>query len=85
MPTRDPFPPLLLLVGLAPIFIWSAIHPRDPLTWYLEAAPVMAGLLVLAVTYPRFKFTHLPYTLIWLDSAILLVGAHFTYWWELAR
>jgi uncharacterized membrane protein YjdF len=42
-------------------------------------------LLVLTVTYPRFKFTHLPYTLIWLHSAILLVGAHFTYWWELAR
>jgi putative membrane protein len=69
----------VLLLALLAIFIWSAIGPRDRLTWWLEAFPVIVGVPLLIAIYPRFRFTPLVYVLIFLHAAVLLVGAHYTY------
>jgi putative membrane protein len=71
--------PLALSAALAPVLIWSAIGPRDRATWWLEAAPVLVALPVLAATFRRLPLTPLAYALIWLHAVILLVGAHYTY------
>lgn len=68
-----------LLASLAAIFAWSAIRPRDLFTWFLEVAPAALGLVVLAATYRRFRFTNLAYTLLWAHAIILIVGGHYTY------
>lgn len=72
-----------LLLGLAlsfvAAFIWSAINPRDRLTWSLEVFPAVGGFGILALTYRRFRFTALAYALIWIHALILLVGGHYTY------
>ena len=39
----------------------------------------MAGLIVLAATYRRFRFTTLCYTVIALHICLLCVGGHYTY------
>lgn len=70
---------VLLLVGLAILLIWSMITPHDWPTWFLEAAPVLIALPLLAATYRGFPLSRLAYGMIWLHAAILLIGAHYTY------
>ena len=59
--------------------LWSAIHPRDRLTWLLEVVPALLAILVLALSYSRFRLTPLAYWLILLHSVILMIGGHYTY------
>jgi putative membrane protein len=68
-----------LLLVLAAVFVWSAIAPHDRFTWYLESAPVMIAVPVLAATYRRFALSELAYVMIALHAVVLLVGAHYTY------
>ena len=67
---------IAVLVG---VFIWSAIEPKDRLTWLLEVFPVIIGVIVLAATYNSFRLTPLLYVLILLHCVVLLVGGHYTY------
>ena len=66
-------------VIFAGVFIWSAIAPKDQLTWLLEVSPAVIGAAVLALTYRSFKLTSLLYVLILLHCIVLLVGGHYTY------
>lgn len=59
--------------------IWSAVSPHDYFTWFLEAAPALIGLAILAATHERFPLTSLTYTLILIHCLILFLGAHYTY------
>lgn len=70
---------LCLLSTLLAIYIWSVIKPADLFTWFLEMFPALLGTAVLLLTYRRFRFTPMTYTLIWGHAIILLVGAHYTY------
>lgn len=64
---------LVLVVGLG-------IAPQaDRVTWFLESFPVMAALVLLALTRRIFPLTRLAYRVIWLFSLILLVGGHYSY------
>lgn len=71
------------VLGLAIVFavtlVWSWIGAKDRLTWWLEAAPALAALLILAFTATRFPLTRLSYWLICGHALVLLVGAHYTY------
>ncbi|MFO0480896.1 MAG: DUF2238 domain-containing protein [bacterium] len=84
MPGTPPSPPgpavpALLWLAVAAVTAWSAIAPKDGLTWWLEALPALVVLLLLPGIYARFRFTTLAYVLIALHAAVLLVGAHYTY------
>ena len=68
-----------LLSVLALIFIWSAIHPYDYFTWFLEVSPVIIALPILVCSYKNFPLTPLLYILILLHAIILMVGGHYTY------
>jgi putative membrane protein len=68
-----------LLATVAAVILWSGWRPYDRLTWWLEASPGLAGLIILATTYRRFRFTTLCYTLIALHICVLCVGGHYTY------
>lgn len=61
------------------VFIWSVINPKDLFTWFLEVLPALIALIVLALTYKKFQFTPLVYTLILIHCIILMVGGHYTY------
>ncbi|HEY5500187.1 MAG TPA: DUF2238 domain-containing protein [Bacteroidales bacterium] len=66
---------VLFLVGL----IVSGVHPHDYFTWILEVFPAVIGLLVLILTFQKFRFTDLIYVLILAHCYILFVGGHYTY------
>ncbi|MHB9094977.1 MAG: DUF2238 domain-containing protein [Eubacteriales bacterium] len=68
-----------LLVSFVGIFIWSVINPRDLFTWFLEVLPAVIGLIVILVTYNKFRLTNLTYVLIWIHAIILVIGGHYTY------
>lgn len=64
---------------LAPVICWSWINPLDRITWWLEAAPAVAGLVLLWWYRARFPLSTCLLLLIWLHSVLLLVGGHYTY------
>jgi putative membrane protein len=72
-------PPWKQLALVLAVLVWSGIEPRDRLTWWLEVAPVLIALPVLAFTWRRFPFTPLAYGLMTLHALILMVGGHYTY------
>ena len=77
---RRPHPfHLVLLFAVAMVFCWSAWRPYDRLTWWLETAPALAGVVILIATYRRFRLTTLCYTLIAFHICVLCVGGHYTY------
>ncbi len=68
-----------LLLSLVVLLGLSGIHPHDYFTWVLEVFPILIGVPILVWVYPRFRFTRLVYTLLWLHAIILMVGGHYTY------
>jgi putative membrane protein len=71
--------PAALLIIFLFVLVWSGVSPRDRFTWVLEVAPAVIGVLILAATYRRFRFTSLVYGLMCLQAMVLLVGGHYTY------
>jgi putative membrane protein len=69
----------ILLLAVLAVFVWSGIRPRERFTWVLETFPVMIALPLLLITYRRFRFTPLTYTLMALHAIVLLVGGRYTY------
>jgi putative membrane protein len=67
------------LVLFFSVLIWSAINPKDYLTWLLETAPAMAAFIVMMATRQSFPLTGLAYGLILVLSLILMIGGHYTY------
>ena len=61
------------------MFVWSAINPKDQLTWFFEVLPAIIGIIVLAITFNSFRLTSLLYFLILVHCVILMIGAHYTY------
>jgi putative membrane protein len=58
---------------------WSGIGPEDRATWWMEVAPVLIALPLMAVTWRRFPLTPLVYWLVAVHAVILVVGGHYTY------
>ncbi len=68
------------LLGLTLLLlVWSAINPYERFTWFLEVLPAILGVLILIITFKRFKFTNFIYILIFFHCVILIIGGHYTY------
>jgi putative membrane protein len=78
MPNLSRYHAFLLTAVLA-VFAASAIRPFDRLTWWLEVMPTILGLIALAVTWTRFRFSDVVLTFIALHMILLCVGGHYTY------
>ena len=75
--TREPH---ALLIAVIFFLLISGFEPvADRLTWFLETAPVMIGILILAPTYRSFPLTPLLYRLLALHALILMIGGYYTY------
>ncbi len=72
-------PGILWIAIFTVTLVWSGIAPKETLTWFLEVAPAMIGLVILALTRRRFPLTPLTYLLILVHSIILMIGGHYTY------
>jgi putative membrane protein len=72
-------PLALYLLFLLPVFTWSAISPRDIVTWLAEVFPLFAGIIIMIKSNKDFPLTPFSYTVIFIGSFLMLVGAHYTY------
>ena len=71
---------LIWFVGLfVPVLAWSWIHPHDRFTWWLESAPIVAGIPLIVALQKTFPLSSLLLVLISLHGVILIVGGHYTY------
>lgn len=68
---------LLLLFLLSSVF--SFIGCKEVFTWFLECIPAFLGVLVLLLTYKKFRFSNFTYLMIFIHCIILIVGGHYTY------
>lgn len=59
--------------------VWSAIDPKDQLTWVLEVLPAVVGGALVLATRKTFPLTPLLYLLVLIHCVILMVGGHYTY------
>lgn len=67
-----------LIVFLA-VLVWSAIHPHDYFTWFLEVFPALIGVVLIIATHKKFPLTPLLIALLCLHAIILMIGGHYTY------
>lgn len=61
------------------ILIWSVINPKENFTCFLEIFPAILGVLILILTFKKFRFTDFTYFLILIHCIILFIGGHYTY------
>jgi putative membrane protein len=72
--------PLRLLVVLGLVCLGTGIAPAaGRVSWLLEVAPGLLGVLVLVATYHRFPMSHLVYALVLVHFCILAYGGFYTY------
>lgn len=69
----------ILLIAIATVLLWSWFNPYDRATWWMEALPVLIGVVVLIATRRHFPLTRLLYYLLFIHGIILVVGAHYSY------
>jgi len=81
MRVREASPRLhaILLALVVLVLLWSGYKPRDFLTWCLEVVPVPIAFALIAMAYPRWRFTPLVLTLVAVHAVILMVGGKYTY------
>lgn len=73
--------PLHLALAVIVLFVlaWSGFAPYDRATWWMEIAPALAALPLMAGTYRSYRLTDLLYVLIAVHCVILMVGGAYTY------
>lgn len=93
---HSPRLPIALSIVVFAALVVSGIGPYDRATWWLEVAPVLIVVPLLAATWSRFPLTPIAYWLIAIHALILILGGHYTYarvplgfwfqdWFDLAR
>jgi putative membrane protein len=76
--SRD-FPLVVLGSAVLGALVLSGIAPHDRATWWMEVAPVLIVIPLLAATHGRFPLTRLLYILISLHALVLILGGAYTY------
>lgn len=71
---------LLILGAVFGLFwVWLAIAPFDRKDWALENLLVAAFAVGIALSYRKFTFSRISYSLIFVFLCLHTIGAHFTY------
>jgi len=78
---RIPIPSVLALLAalFAVEFAVLAIAPTSRSDWLLENALSVAAIAALALSYRRFVFSRISYTMIFVFLSLHEIGAHYTY------
>ena len=87
---------VVLSVIVVATLSWSAVHPFDWLTWWMEVSWVLVGFPIVAWLALRHGITRILLVLLSMHAVILVIGGHYTYekvpaglwvqeWFDLAR
>lgn len=78
-PRAQVFRGIILVVITLAVLAWSAWHPKDRFTWFLETVPVMAGLCIILPLRKRFPLTPTLQVGLAIHGIILMVGGKYNY------
>lgn len=70
---------LALAAAVLAVLAWSGIAPYDRATWWMEVAPALVAMPLMAATYRSYRLTDLLYALIAVHCVILMIGGAYTY------
>lgn len=71
--------PLLLLGILCVLSVVSYIYSYDTQVWWTEFTSVAFLLLLLGLSYKKFKFSNMAYFILFLWAVLQLIGAQYTF------
>lgn len=71
--------PLYITLSFLIFWVVLAIHPVNRMNWLVENILVILAVILLAVTFRKFRFSNLSYFLVVLLLALHSFGAHYTY------
>ena len=72
------FPSLLLGIWIIE-FLWSYFYAYDTKVWYVEISSVVFAVLLLSLTYKKFRFSNLSYFIVFLWISLHTIGARYTF------
>lgn len=78
MDLRERFPHLLLAAYLI-LFVILGIHPYAREVWWAENIPIVGIVLVLVLTYRKFRFSNTAYALMSVLIFLHTIGGHHTF------
>lgn len=61
------------------VFIWLGIDPVSRAVWIAEVIPVFAVYIFLVITFPKFKFSNMAYSLMAIWLFWHTIGGHYTF------
>jgi putative membrane protein len=70
---------LAMFITYAVAVLISGISPTSHTTWFFVMLPTLLLVSLLSITYKTFRFSASTYTLILIQSLIVLLGAHYQY------
>lgn len=66
---------LLFFLGL----LWSGINPRNLSHWVGETIAPIIGLIILTLTFKKFRYTIFTYSVVLIACYLMFIGAHYTF------
>ena len=73
------FEACLIIALVAGALLWSAIAPKDRMTWFMEVVWVIVGLPLVMANWHRFPLTRLLCWLLAAHALVLIYGGAYTY------
>jgi putative membrane protein len=73
------FPKLILILEILALVFTGLFNKAGWDIWALEVFPAVFGTIFLVLTYRKFQFSNLVYTLLFLHSLVLMYGGMYTY------
>ncbi len=71
--------PLVLLCIWSIEVLWSYFYAYDVNVWYVEISSVVFAVLLLSLTYKKFRFSDLAYFIVFLWIFLHTIGACYTF------
>lgn len=71
--------PLVLLIIFTVFWLIMAINPYDRFTWFMENILSVLLILLLIITYTKFRFSNATYILLFLFLILHTIGSYYTY------
>ncbi len=72
------YPYILALIFII-LFVAMGINPVDRKVWIIEEIPVFGAFMLLVLTFNKFRFSNLAYTLMSLWLFMHTIGGHYTF------
>jgi len=73
------YPKIILALEIVALSLTGVFNQAGWGIWTLEVFPAVLGTFVLIITYRKFRFSNLVYTLLFLQSLVLMYGGMYTY------